>query len=294
MQCILAVVLLILVSGCTDTSTRALQNYSENESRMQAARKASEGKPLQFGYVAYKSAVDDGIQLFFIRIGVGTPASRDIAELVATNGKGLGRIAVSGPNDSVAALSLIDGINRNEGRQFPALEIVYLGEGRRLAELRAATEAIGAKFTYVKYSSPNIECSSLGLPAGRVRPDARVSQACSRGLSSPQRSGGTRLKCCARIYFACQSCFARRPVRPCHASLQVDPISNKGRGCVKTVCELRAVGLRGGRHFFGFLSSFLPNRPSAQPPTFAPTDVPSPGPISAVPTAAPAIVPPVG
>ena len=45
---------------------------------------------------------------------------------------------------------------------------------------------------------------------------------------------------------------------------------------------------------FGAFSGFASNSPSAQPPTFAPTEVPKPGPMMAVPTAAPATVPPVG
>lgn len=47
-------------------------------------------------------------------------------------------------------------------------------------------------------------------------------------------------------------------------------------------------------YFFGFFSSFLPNRPSTQAPTLAPAEVPIPGPRMTVPTAAPAMVPPVG
>lgn len=43
-----------------------------------------------------------------------------------------------------------------------------------------------------------------------------------------------------------------------------------------------------------FFAAGFPNNPSAHPPTFAPNEVPIPGPISTVPTAAPAIVPPVG
>jgi len=43
-----------------------------------------------------------------------------------------------------------------------------------------------------------------------------------------------------------------------------------------------------------YCSFVLPNRFSSQPPIFAPTEVPTPGPIRTVPTAAPAMVPPVG
>jgi hypothetical protein len=150
----LTIALMVFLAGCAGPAPRGAQSAPDRAMRQQAAFDVLQKKPFQFAYMPSRSDGNDGFQLLMLKGGSGTPPANDLAVIIAASPKAYNRVAVSGANDAVTAYSLLYALNRNKDRQFPGLEIVFIGNAEHLAEIKSATEAIGATLLFIQYPKP--------------------------------------------------------------------------------------------------------------------------------------------
>jgi hypothetical protein len=145
--------LVVALAGCAARHHHQQTNGSnDSDARHQEARIAFPGKTYYFDYVpSSKNFMDDRRQVSALKEGAGTPHSRELAGVLAGGANGVMRVAVSGPNDTLAALTLLDALKQVKGTRFAPLEVAYVGGDANAGELKAAVEALGGTFILVPY-----------------------------------------------------------------------------------------------------------------------------------------------
>jgi hypothetical protein len=150
---ILLVLTALIFAGCAARHHHEPAGGSnDSDARHQEARIAFPGKTYYFAYVpSSKNFLEDRRQANALKEGSGTPRSRELGDVLASSANGVVRMAVSGPNDTLTALTLLDALNRVKGARFNALEVAFVGGDAYAAEMKAAVESLGGTFIHIPY-----------------------------------------------------------------------------------------------------------------------------------------------
>jgi hypothetical protein len=154
MNRIFVLLVVLLLASCNASFPYLPDPNVEVPARTQAARQVFPDGKFRFVYVPSKGVGSDALNLGSLKSGAGSANSRALAEMLSANGVNQLRLAVSGPSDSGAALTLIDGLSRNKGRLGPAVEIAYVGGSEYLEEMKTVAAASGATLLHVQFPTP--------------------------------------------------------------------------------------------------------------------------------------------
>jgi hypothetical protein len=144
----------LLLASCNASFPYLPDANVEVPARTQAARQAFPDGKFRFFYVPSKGVGSDALNMGSLKSGAGSTNSRALAEMLSANGVNPLRLALSGPSDSGAALTLIDGLSRNKGLLGPAVEIAFVGGSEYLTEMKTAAAAAGATLLHVQFPKP--------------------------------------------------------------------------------------------------------------------------------------------
>jgi hypothetical protein len=145
---------LMVVVGCSSAPLTLPDDNAERTSRMAAYSREFPHTPYEFVYVPSKGGASNSVTLATIRSGVGSANSRKLALLLRESQAGEARVAVTSPDDELAAETLLDALGRLDGKRLEGFHISFIGASGYEEKLRPAVLRTGATFAYVRHSGP--------------------------------------------------------------------------------------------------------------------------------------------
>jgi hypothetical protein len=142
---------LILLSACAGPAQRNTEAKASTDARLTKAVEALQSRDFTHIFVPAKGAGAEAISEAALKAGAGTSTSRALAEQILSRKDVMQKIVVTGANDQIAALTLIDALSRIRGVNFLSLSIAFVGVTGYEAEMQKVADAAGVKLFYVFY-----------------------------------------------------------------------------------------------------------------------------------------------
>ena len=95
--------------------------------------------------------MSNSITLAELRSGLGSANSKRLASLLRDASDQTARVAITGPDDELAAETLLDALGRLDGKRLDGFHLVYIGAPGYEEKLKATVTKTGATFAYVRH-----------------------------------------------------------------------------------------------------------------------------------------------
>ena len=102
-------------------------------------------------YVPSKGQGSDALALAAIRTGAGSSNTRELSKQIAGLNGSPRRVAVTGPNDELAAETLLFVLGSLQPAQVANLNVAYIGAPGYESQLRVAGDKLGIEIAYVSH-----------------------------------------------------------------------------------------------------------------------------------------------
>ena len=141
----------LLLSACAGPAQRNIEARASADARLTKAAEALQSGDFRHIFVPAKGIGAEALSEASLKSGAGTSTSRALAEQILSLKGDEQKVVVTGANDAITALTLIDALNRIKGVKFSSLSVVYVGATGYEADMRKAAETSNAKIFYIAY-----------------------------------------------------------------------------------------------------------------------------------------------